>query len=232
MAVSDQPDPVLPVQLTRLGGDIRFREAQIQVGGQHAVAVLGHDRAVPVRIELVDHRAVEAGQLADMHRGDLTQGLCGGRPLDRGHEAADRGIEVFQRAWLARHRGFQLDDDVIPDAVRHRRVVAGRADRKRAEEVRGTLLQRHQQRPAVGQRTAEHRLQGLAQRIAQYLDDVRSRDGAGFDGQCDVIEDQDQSVGLDRARGADRLTRAAGQIQGACAGIPRGHALTPARCQW
>ena len=46
--VRDQPQPVEPVELARLGRDVGGGETQVEVGRQGLVAVLGEHRAVPV----------------------------------------------------------------------------------------------------------------------------------------------------------------------------------------
>ena len=109
--VGDQPQPVAPVELARLGGDVGGGEAQVEVGRQGLVAVLGDHRAVPALVEPVDQHPVEAGDRAHLAGGERAEILDAGCRLQPEREAADQRLErVVEVAFRLDHL-LQLEDE-------------------------------------------------------------------------------------------------------------------------
>ena len=92
----------------RLGRDIAGREAQVHIGGQHVVAVLGDDLAVPGLVEAIDQGAVQSGDPADFPRRQCRQLVDRRGTAQRVEELVDVRIDLVERARLRTDRAFQL----------------------------------------------------------------------------------------------------------------------------
>lgn len=211
IAVRNQAHPVAAVQLTRLGGDVRFGEAQVQIGWQQAVAVLGHHRAIPACIELVDQDAVEAGEASHMRGGQPAQVFHRRGGLDAGHQLADRRVQLFQRTGLARNRRLQFNQKVGCRPV-HEQLVAAMAIQMHRAHVcaaadRGLLQHRLERR----QHATQHLGDVLHQWLAELLQQGGVADGALTHLQRVRFHHQKHTVRLDRAGGMDRFARATRQ---------------------
>ena len=209
--VRDQAYPVAAVEFAGLCWNVRFGEAQVQVGRQQAVAILGHHDAVPASIELVDQGAVEAGEPAHVRGSQLAEVFHGAGRLDAGHQLADGRIQLFQRAGLARNRCFQLDQQIGGGTV-HQQLMPAVAVQMHGTDMgtaadHGLLEQALERR----QHAAEHLTDVPHQRFAELLQQPGLADGAFAHLQGLRFNDQKHTIGLDRAGGVDRFARATGQ---------------------
>jgi hypothetical protein len=122
------------VERTGLRRDVAGGEAQPEEGLEVLAPVLGHDRAVPGRVEAVDHHAVEAGEGAHLGGQGGAQGVERGRrlqPLEGQRQAAVPhrvGLpRVVQRLELDDEQAVRAVRDQVDLAARRRRCAAGSA---------------------------------------------------------------------------------------------------------
>ncbi len=222
VVVRDQAHPVAAVEFAGLRRNVRFGEAQVKVGRQQAVAILGHHDAIPAGIELIDQGAVKAGQPAHVRGSQLAEVFHGAGRLDPGHQLADGRIQFFQRAGLAGNRRFQLDQQIGGGAVQQQ-LMAAMAIQMHGTDMRAAADRRLlEQRLERRQRTAKHLADMLRQRLAELLQQPRMADGALEHLQGLRLNDQKHTVRLDRAGGMDRFARAAGR-GGVVRGFSRRH---------
>jgi hypothetical protein len=217
VGVGNDAQTVAPVEFPRLGGNIGSREPQVEVGGQHLVAVLGDDGAVPRVVEPVDQDPVEAGHAADVLRGQIEQELDGRRFLQLAHETAQGGIVRIDAGDRVGRRLLQFENRAIARAGDRRLEElflprrpdldgpdeAGAAGRWRVIQLRGEFCA--QSRQHLFERTAE----SIRRIESEGLGDVGAGIGDRPVGEPDREKD---SVRLDAAWNVDRLPLAGGQI--------------------
>jgi hypothetical protein len=215
--VGDQPQRVAAVQLAGLARDVRGRVVQAQEGRQLRGAPLGHDLAVPVPVEAVDHGPVEAadaGRLGRQHVARLAH--RGGRlePRDRG---PDQREEAVQRAGRGRLGRLQLDHQQLAAAVHDRVELARLAVQLQPNPDRAHVLAVGQAQHRRGGRAAEHLVEPLPEQPAGVAPEQLASVLRNLHDPLGVrLEGQQQPVGLDRAGHVDRLAVAVGEIDGRC----------------
>ncbi len=203
--VGNEPQAVGAVKLARLGWNVRGGKAQIEIGGQGAVAVLGDHHAVPIGLEAIDHHAVEAGQAADFRGGG--GGQCRDRldRLNRIDKGADARIERVEGLDIAAGCFLEFDDDALGAPVGDdlQMAVAGGGGAQEQRLVAGGPLfhlgrETRIEAGHVGHRTEIPAIALEAQklgRVGAALDDFQ---GAG-------LEHEQRAMRLDGAGDADRL---------------------------
>ncbi len=109
--VRDEPDPVLLVQRARLRRDVRRRVVQPEERVEVVPARLGHDLPVVVRVEAVDHHAVEARELAHVAGRVVVQLVERRGALEVAQRLPDGEVGVGERQRARARRGLDLHDE-------------------------------------------------------------------------------------------------------------------------
>ncbi len=183
-------------------------------GVQVGALVLRHDLAVPLRVEAVDHDAVEAREGADLG-GELVAELRDraglGQPSDGGPCCAVRDDLPGTADRL------ELDHDAITGVVHDEidcraaeQARPGHADPLGDEQVLVGDRLAHRSRGLAADHVVQHLAADVGDRAAEHLGDVRRDDLDAFG----EVERQQEAVGLDRAGDVDRLTVARREARG------------------
>ncbi len=123
--VRNHTDPVQPIQLSRLGGNVRTGEVQAAVAGQWPGQCLRNDLAMALGLEPVNHDPVVTGKRLNLVHTDIEQ--CFQR---RGclqvaqYPGNDSGLPM-----TGFHEGLQLDYQHIVGTLQ-RGAVVGCSDRQ------------------------------------------------------------------------------------------------------
>ena len=206
--------PHLLEDLARRLGNVLRRVVQAEPWRAAVDLALGEYLAMAVRMELVDHHAIEPGDGADLlgHRATQLEHRHGAlevadarleRPIrvGRGAVGAPRGFELDDRDAVERVDGDVERRGPVPRGKRQdvERILVAPATVEKGTELRLALLAEHRgRRPAQerGWGDSEDRLRALA-----HLQDLEIR----------RVEDEENAVRLDAARRLDRLAIAVRQ---------------------
>jgi hypothetical protein len=209
-AVHDRAGELGEVQLAGLRGDVRCREVQPEVGLHLLGALLRHDLAVRVGVEVVDHHLVEAGEAPQLHGGVRPELLAGGGPGETVHRPVDRS-----RGYRLGVCGRRLELDQHPR-------IRSMHDRIELASVQGDL-HRVLRGVVVVEDVAEVGLGGGAHEVgeggAQQIGCGDAEQAVGVltgvrDAEVVLVDHEQSAVRLDGAGGADGLERADRQALG------------------
>ncbi len=142
-SIGDDAQPVAAVEFPGLGGDIRGGKAQVEVARQDAAAVLRQHRPVPVPVEPVDQRPVEAGDVADVIRQELAEIIDGPGGVQVLHESAQpgrEGVEAGIAGQVVRLLQFQHDEIVDPVGGDLVALPGGAGSEGHGAQIGGTVL--------------------------------------------------------------------------------------------
>ncbi len=181
---------------------------------------------MPVPIEAVDQRAVEAGEAADVLREQLAEILDPAGPVQAPHEGAQPRVQRVEAGLPGGVVGLlQLQDEEVVDPVRRDLVglARGAEPQRDGAQVEGAVLLRTRIAVAFGERGefGIGALQGRADRCGRGC--VRAR---LEDDEASRIEGEQEAVRLDAAHDVDRLAVAGGEVDvlgGAACSIQVGH---------
>ncbi len=133
-SVRNHPDPVQPIQLSRLGGNVRTGEVQTAVAGQWPGQGLRNDFAMTLGLEPVNHHPVIAGKRLNLVHTDIEQRFQRGGCLQVAqHPGNDSGLP---RPGF--HEGLQLDNQHIVGPLQRGAVVGGSDRQSYRVNVRGS----------------------------------------------------------------------------------------------
>ena len=210
--IGDDAQPVAGVERARLrrnvGGRIVQSEKRLQPGSRD----LGDHLARAVRVEAIDHHAVESVQHLELPRGFLRQFGNALGLADAAHHQPDHfaGVGV-----VLDHRGLRLDDQ----------IDAGEMDRD--VERLAAILQRHPENPFAGVRPGQivdAGADGVDGRLRKHFLDRALKDigavapeivGDVFRSHADRkigLQAEQESERLDAAGNMDRFAVAIGEI--------------------
>ena len=135
--IGNDAEAVDAVEFAGLRGNVRGREAEIQIRGQTVGTIFSDDSAVPVFIELIDERAVEARDFADLDGGQV-HGLldCAGI-LEGGEEVPDQRLKLAEREVVRYVGALEFEDDEVARAMDEGLVAAFVIDGAKAAKVDG-----------------------------------------------------------------------------------------------
>lgn len=202
------------IEPTRLCRNVGGRIVQAQVRRQIGLHRFGDHLAMPVRMEAVDHHAIDAGGRGDA-LGDGLQGrvhfACA---ASAGHRARQRAFHRIGRRYAVLGVGQPFDDVVLVVAMRDHGAGVAAVEHEAGAAQAGRRQARQRPREPARGPGAQRALQRLFEQIVSGHAEQQARVAARAQDPAFAGDLEQAAVRLDGARNVDGFVFAAHQVDG------------------